>query len=180
MLAGAPSGSNKRRKADRGIEIKSDPTRLPARLPARLPSLRFLPSPPSLRPMLLFVAGGCLLAARDATSLGPPPAREERGYANRAARARVRARTSERGWNASFGSWQHLGICSKLEIAVQQRGITTIDLTGSAVKNLESVTCTNSAYLYYSLNRRTLWQDAGHVMIPAGDSTSTSSQYKHK
>ena len=124
--------------------------------------------------MLLLVAGGCLLAARDATSLGPPPAREERGYANRAreraranererkreprkererARARVRARTSERGWNASFGSWQHLGICSKLEIAVQQRGITTIDLTGSAVKNLESVTCTNSAYLYYSLNR---------------------------
>ena len=69
------------------------------------------------------------------------------------ARARARARTSERGWNASFGSWQHLGICSKLEIAVQQRGITTIDLTGSAVKNLESVTCTNSAYLYYSLNR---------------------------
>jgi hypothetical protein len=34
--------------------------------------------------------------------------------------------------------------CSKMGLAVQQRGITTIDLTDGAVKNLESVTCTNT------------------------------------
>ena len=169
MLAGAPSGSSKSWKADRGIEIKPDPARLPARLPSLRPSRRPHPCVPCCsswqaavcwRPEMPRVWAHRQPEKREGTPTEREKERERTSEREREslgkrerARARARARTSERGWNASFGSWQHLGICSKLEIAVQQRGITTIDLTGSAVKNLESVTCTNSAYLYYSLNR---------------------------